>query len=237
MGSGNRIASGLAVLGSAIVLAACGGEERQDAREPSGRFPVDVSEAKFPREQTLAEEPYLILAIDNEGDEQIPDLAVTIWTEEAGSDSDPADGSFSIRSDQPGLANPNRPVWILEEGFPKKLPTGVQVNELAKRPPGGTEVAQTNTFSFGAVAPGDELSMAWKLSAVEPGTYTVRYEVAAGLTGDARAVTLGGEPVEGQFTATISDRPPQSRVNDAGRVVEGTVDSFGGGSQGGGGGG
>ncbi|UJA19507.1 hypothetical protein HJD18_04320 [Thermoleophilia bacterium SCSIO 60948] len=222
------------MLGSAIVLAACGGEERQDAREPSGRFPVDVSEAKFPREQTLADEAYLVLSVDNEGDKQIPDLAVTVWTEEAGSDSDPADGSFSIRSDQPGLANPNRPVWILEEGFPKKLPAGVQIRELEDRPPGGTEVAQTNTFSFGPVAPGDEMTMVWKLGAVEAGTYTVRYEVSAGLTGEARAVTLGGEPVEGQFTAEISDKPAQSRVNDAGRVVEGTVDSFGGGGGGGG---
>lgn len=221
----------MAVLCSAALLAACGGEERQDAREPSGRFPVEVSEARFPRQQRLAEEAYLVLSVDNEGDEQIPDLAVTVWTQEAGSDDPPADGSFETQSENPGLANPNRPVWILEEGFPKKLPEGVQIPELDDRPPGGTEAAQTNTFSFGALAPGDETTMVWKLGAVEEGTYTVRYEVAGSLTGQAKAVTVGGGgPVEGQFTATISRRPTQTRVNDAGRVVEGTVDSFGGGN-------
>ena len=30
-----------------------------------------------------------------------------------------ATGSFSIRTEQPGLANLNRPVWILENKYPR----------------------------------------------------------------------------------------------------------------------
>ena len=33
---------------SALVIAGCGGGQRQDASEPNGKFPVDVSTASFP---------------------------------------------------------------------------------------------------------------------------------------------------------------------------------------------
>ena len=78
---------------------------------------------------------------------------------------------------------------------------------------------QTDTFSFGPVAPGDTKDIVWRVTAVEAGTYTVHYEVAAGLQGKAKAVTGDGSPVEGEFVVTITDKPPQARVNDAGEVV------------------
>lgn len=214
MGAGVRITSGLAGLCVAAVLAGCGGGERQDAEEPNGRFPLQVTEARFPREQRLAERTELVLTARNTGDEQIPDLAVTIYTDEP-----PADGSFNVRVADTRLANPNRPVWLVTEGYPKKLPDGVQISELDERGSGGTEAAQLNTFSFGALQPDGEITMVWELDPVMPGTYTVHYEMAAGLQGEARAVTPGGDPVEGEFVATISDEPTQERIDDAGNVV------------------
>ena len=56
------------------------------------------------------------------------------------------------------------------------------------------------------------------MTPVQAGTYTVHYEVAAGLTGKAKAVTEDGSPVEGEFVVTITDKPPRARVNDAGQV-------------------
>jgi hypothetical protein len=47
----------------------------------------------------------------------------------------------------------------------------------------------------------------------------VNYEVAAGLDGKAKAVTQDGSPVEGQFIADISTKPPKTRVTDSGKVV------------------
>jgi hypothetical protein len=209
-----RIAVALALLGAVLALPACGDdEERQDAAEPSGEFPVDVTTAKFPTRQRLAQTSDLELSIKNIGDEQIPDLAVTICL-----DSCQADGSFSLRSDQPGLANPNRPVWILEQDYPKLLGPGISKKELDKEPSAGAEAAQTNTFSFGPMAPGDDVAPVWRVTPVKGGTYTVHYELAAGLTGKAKATTADGSPAEGSFVVTISTKPPQATVSPSGKV-------------------
>jgi hypothetical protein len=205
----------LTLLGAISALAGCGGGgERQDADEPSGKFPIDVTEAKFPNRQRLAEATNLELTIRNSGDRQVPDLAATIFLDEGG-----ADGSFAIRSDQPGLANPNRPVWILEQGYPKLAPPGADQKELDAAPSAGADVAQSNTFAFGPMAPGDTKDIVWHVTPVMGGTYTVNYEISAGLNGKAKAVTADGGPVKGSFVVTISTKPPRTRVNDQGQVV------------------
>jgi hypothetical protein len=53
---------------------------------------------------------------------------------------------------------------------------------------------------------------------VVAGTYTVHYDVAAGLQGKAKAVTPDGGKVRGQFHVTIASKPPETCVK-AGRVV------------------
>jgi len=215
-----RIAIALALFGAVVALPACGGGgEPQDELEPSGEFPVEVTEAKFPTHQRLAETSDLLLSVRNIGDEQIPDLAVTICIDDC-----TADGSFSLRAEQPGLANPNRPVWILEQDYPKLVKPGVTAKELDDEPTAGAEAAQTNTFSFGAMAPNDEIATAFRVTPVRGGTYTVNYEIAAGLTGKAKAVTADGSPVEGSFVVTISTKPPEATVSPSGKVVIGGDD-------------
>jgi hypothetical protein len=204
---------------STTALSACGGGERQDADEPEGEFPVQIVSADFPSRQQLAQNTDFTLAIANTGERTIPDLAITIFTTSQMSTGNSAadsgnlatsQGSFSVRSDQPDLANPFRPVWILEEGYPKLEGENV---------PAGAEAAQTNTFSFGPLASNETRRMVWNVTAVQPGTYTVHYRVAAGLQGKARAVTADGSVPEGEFVVRISSEPPQTRVNDAGQVV------------------
>jgi hypothetical protein len=210
-----RIAIALALSGAVVILSACGGsdEERPDAAEPEGEFPVEVTDAKFPTRQRLADASDLELAVENIGDEQIPDLAVTICL-----DSCTANGPFSLRSDQGGLANPNRPVWILEEDYPKLLDPAVGSKQLDDEPTAGAAAVQTNTFSFGGVAPGDEIAAVWRVTPVQGGTYTVNYEVAAGLTGKAKAIAADGSPAEGSFVVTISTKPPKATVEPDGSV-------------------
>jgi hypothetical protein len=214
----------VALAAAASVLVACGGgDDRQDADEPSGDFEVRVADATFPTEQRLAETGYLRLAVENAGEEVVPDLAVTIWTGD-----EKASDSFSIYSDQPGLADRNRPVWILEDGYPKcvdddKVPPCIpsdqaSLKEIREAGSAGAEAAQTDTFSFGPLQPGESLEGIWEVTPIQAGTYTVHYEVAAGLTGKAKAVTEDGSPVEGEFVVTITDKPPRARVNDAGEV-------------------
>jgi hypothetical protein len=201
--NGGRLATTVAVL----MLAACGGGgERQDADEPEGEFPLEIVSAKFPNRQRLAETTDLRLGVRNPGKETIPELAVTIST-----DGNPA-APFSIRLDQPELANPNRPVWILEDKYPR---LAGESRPLGSSP---AEVAASNTFAFGPLDPGDSREMIWRVTPVRGGTYTVSYEMAAGLTGKAEAVTAEGSPPNGKFVVTISTKPPQATVDEQGKV-------------------
>jgi hypothetical protein len=189
---------------SGLALAACGGGARQDANEPAGKFPVEITKSEFPNRQRLAETSALELGVKNTGDKTIPDLSITIST-------DPnANESFSIRSQQTGLADPSRSVWILENGFPKYAGQTV---------PAGADAAQTKTFAFGPLEPGATKNIVWSLTPVIAGTYTIDYRIAAGLEGKAVAVTNDGGVPEGEFVVRISDTPPQTRVDDNGKVV------------------
>ena len=224
---GARIAAGFLAVSLAAGIAACGGGQRQDATGPSGNFPVDVTTAKFANHQKLAETNYLQLAIRNAGDQTVPELAVTINTVAEGQPNikSPAystgsgQGSFNIRVDDPNLAFPFRPVWILEEAYPKVIKPGQSIKQLSKTPTSGAASAATDTFQFGSLAPGESKDIAWRVTPVRTGTYTVRYEVSASLTGKAKAVTPDGSPVRGEFVATISGKPPQSCVTGTGKVT------------------
>jgi hypothetical protein len=223
-----RVGIGVVAALVALGVASCGGE-RQDANEPEGNFPVQIVSANFPSKQKLAQNTNLTLSVENSGDKAIPDLAVTIFTTsdastgESGStgtgttstgtasqELPTVQGSFSVRSEQQGLAIPFRPVWILEEGFPKLA---------GQTASAGAEAAQTDTFSFGSLDANQTRDMVWNVTPVQAGTYTVHYRVAAGLQGKAKAVTADGSVPEGEFVVRISSAPPQTRVNDAGQVV------------------
>jgi hypothetical protein len=115
-----------------------------------------------------------------------------------------------VRSQQAGLADASRSVWILENGYPK------YVGETA---PAGADAAQTKTFSFGPLEAGQTKNIVWRLTPVIAGTYTIDYRIEAGLEGKAKAVTNGDSPAEGEFVVQISDTPPQTRVDDSGKVV------------------
>jgi hypothetical protein len=213
---------GIGVIGVLLAagVASCGGT-RQDANEPEGNFPVSIISADFPSKQKLAQNTNLTLAVENSGDQAIPNLAITIFTNSNATTSESttttgsqelptAQGSFSVRSEQQGLAIPFRPVWILEEGFPK------YEGETASA---GAETAQTDTYAFGELPPNQTKRIVWNVTPVQAGTYTVHYRVAAGLEGKAKAVTADGSVPEGEFVVRISSAPPQTRVNDAGQVV------------------
>jgi hypothetical protein len=173
----------------ALAVAGCGGGERQDKNEPSGTFSLNVVKAAFPASQSLAKQEALTIAVKNTDSRTIPDLAVTV-------------DSFTTRSQQAGLADPNRPVWIVDEG-----------------PVGGT-TAYTNTWALGRLAPGATRTFTWKVTAIQPGTHTVKYRVAAGLNGKARAKVNGRDDFQGSFTVAISGKPAQSTVDpDTGKVI------------------
>jgi len=172
-----------------------------------------VTTSKFPTAQRLAETSDLILGVENTGDEALPELAFTITTDDGRADDVVADGSFNVRLDDDSLSNPNRPVWILENKYPRPLgdppSTGL----------GPGFRAQTNTFGFDSLEPGESAEIIWRVTPVMPGTYTLSYRVEAGLQGLAKAVTADGGDVKGEFVVTITDKPPKATVDDAGNVI------------------
>jgi hypothetical protein len=172
------IAAGAATL----AVAGCGGGERQDAAEPSGTFKVDVVRASFPTKQHLAQPERFVIAVRNTGDRAVPNVAVTV-------------SSFAERSEQTGLADPERAVWIIDDS------------------PRGGQTAYTNTWALGRLPPGQTRRFVWRVTAVQAGTHTVKWQVAAGLNGKAKATLSGNRAPAGSVTVDVSDKPGQARVD------------------------
>ena len=60
--------------------------------------------------------------------------------------------------------------------------------------------------------------MTWKLTAVRPGDYTVRWRLSPALEGDAE---LADGNTSGEFQVRIDDAPVSSTVGEDGDVVRG----------------
>jgi hypothetical protein len=180
----------------ALGVGACGGGERQDANEPEGTYKLEVSSAAFPASQSIAETAVLKLAVRNADSKTVPNVAVTIETK-ARTQSGAAQ-AFAQDTGDPNLADPSRPVWILDKG------------------PTGGDTAYTNTWALGRLAPGQTRTFEWHVTAVKAGDYTVDYAVSPGLNGRAKPAAGAGT---GSFKVQIDDTPPDARVGSDGKVI------------------
>jgi hypothetical protein len=183
-----RLVSVALVCSLGVVAAGCGGGARQDVNEPNGLYRVQVVRAEFPSKQSLAKRSKLVIAVKNVDSKTIPNIAVTVK-------------SFDQRSNDPNLADPRRPVFILNTG------------------PHGGDTAYVGTWALGALPPGETKVFTWDVTAVVAKPYRLQYAVSAGLNGKARAILASGGRPTGVFTGAISGKAPQAYVNDAGKVV------------------
>jgi hypothetical protein len=201
--------TGVFVASLAMLISACGGsDESSNAKEPAGTYRAQVVTAEFPTKQGLGQTSLLRLGVRNAGDKTIPAAAVTISV--GGQEGKTSALPFGFRDPQPDLAQPDRPVWVLAAGYPKR------VGDIA---PGGAPTANQKTFNLGRLEPGRTTEWVWKVSAVEAGHYTLLYKVDAGLSGAARAETAAGVQPGGSFAVRISKAPPNTIVTDSGEVV------------------
>jgi len=112
--------------------------------------------------------------------------------------------SFSTRSERADLADAQRPIWIVDV------------------PPEGSTTAYTNTWALGPMFAGETKRFVWRLTPVVAGTHRLRFRVAAGLNGNAKAVLAGDRVPEREVTVRISSRPASARVDpETGAVVHG----------------
>jgi hypothetical protein len=180
-----------------VSVGACGTGPRQDANEPKRDFRVDVVRATFPGQQPLAKRSDLLITVRNAGSETIPNIAVTV----EGADGAAPANAFAEADPQRGLADPSRPVWIVDRG------------------PRGGDTAYVNTWSLGKLAPRQEKTFIWFVTPAVAGTHTVRYRVSAGLNGKAKARLAGGGIPSGSFTVFISNKPAGIKVSPNGDVT------------------
>lgn len=204
-------AAGAAVAILSLGITACGGGDSSssDEQEAAGPYEVKVVTADFPTRQRLGETSLLRIGLRNSGRETIPALTVTVSV--GGEAGQASSLPFGIRSAEPGLAQPDRPVWVLSEKYPKLIGS----EESA-----GAENASRKTFDFGPLKAGATTEAVWKLTASRTGAYRLLYEVGAGLGGEARAETAAGVDPGGSFAARITEVAPETIVTDSGEVID-----------------
>jgi hypothetical protein len=200
-----------------LAVSACGSGANQAANEPSGKFPVAVALVAFPPLQRLAQRTHLVIAVRNAGTKPIPNVAVTICNVTCAYPAPRGEGTssqaFSANISQPDVANPSRPLWIINRG---PGPCGYSCNN------GGQSAAVTaysNTWALGRLGAGHTARFDWALTAVQAGKHVVAWEVAAGLNGKAKAVLAGGAQPQGTISVLVTTRPKRSYVNDSGQIV------------------
>jgi hypothetical protein len=193
----------------ALSIAACGDESSSDANETAGKYRVKVTDASFPAKQQLGQTYLLELGIRNDSDKTIPALTVNVSIK--GKEGETSTLPFGIRDPQPELAQPDRPVWVLAEHYPKFAGSSAA---------GGAGTSSPKTFDFGPLKKGASARVVWKLSAVKAGDYTLVYGIEAGLTDTTKAETGGGVAPGGSLSVKISSAERNTEVTDSGEVVE-----------------
>jgi hypothetical protein len=186
----------VAVLG-ALALTGCGGGSRQDSDEPAGNYTVDVVKASFPQAQRLAGQVQMVISVRNPGRQTIPNIAVTV----EGADGAAPAQAFGEADPQVALAASSRAIWIID------------------RAPRGGDTAYVNTWTLGTLRPNEEKTFRWYVTPTIAGTHTVRYRVAAGLDGKAKAQLAGGGSPAGTFTVAVSPKPAGVKVTPNGDVT------------------
>lgn len=184
-----------AALASLLALSGCGNDEseRQGADDKAGTYQVDVVTASFPRRQQLSREQTLRVTVRNAGSETIPGLAVSLE-------------GINTLNEQPGIADPQSPVWIVDNA------------------PRAGVTAYVNTWSLGELPPNEEQEYVWQMTPVVAGRHTLRWRVAGNLTGSAKAELADGGAPEGTFNVRVRSAPKQTRVNPETGQIVGPVD-------------
>src|SRR3954465_15740831 len=172
---------GLLVIACAGLIAGCGGGgPRHDADEQSGDYKWQGVQAKFPDKQSLAKRSRMVITVKNVDTRTIPNVAVTVK-------------SFDQRKNDPTLADPRRPQFVVNTG------------------PAGGDTAYVGTSALGPLKPGETKTFKWNVTAVVAGKYSLKYAVAAGLDGKARAVLDSGGAPSGEFKGVVSNRAPSAK--------------------------
>lgn len=144
-----------------LLLAGCGGSERQDEGAPSGTWEVTVLDWKFAETQPLGEPQDFVLKVRNDDTRAIPQLIVTI-------------GGMRTIVYQPGAATDIRPIWLLKEP------------DYANVTPYNAKLS--SSFNLGKLEPGETATYTVNLTPLRRGKHTVSYRLSPALFGENKVV-------------------------------------------------
>jgi len=226
------VALALAAAAIAAVLSACGdsssdssatagsdttasdtsGESPSSADQPVSKqgpvYHIELVKSAFVERQLVGETKNMVLAFRNYGRNTVPNMGITFGIAgEAGSTSSLP---FGIHDSTPGLAQPDRPVWVVAQGYPRLFGSPQSA---------GAITANKKTFAFGPLKPGQTKKTTWKLSAVRPGKYRLNYQASGDLSSESVTRSpFPGEPPGMYFNTVISTETPDTEVTDSGEV-------------------
>ena len=130
---------------------------RRRARTPTSRRARTGSRSRARRSrrsQSHRADRVMLVRVRNADRRRRPNVAVTVETDPA--KAAPGTVAFGQRVDDDRLADPERPVWVVDEG-PQRRRLG-RHQHVGARP---------------RSAPGETKTFTWKVTAVEPGDYTL----------------------------------------------------------------
>ena len=193
---------------AALAVSGCGGGKKQDAKEPTGNFPVKVVSSSFPAKQRLAKDSTMEIVVQNAGPKPIPTISVTV---KCGSG---LGGSFNTTTADTNAADPQRPQFVVN-----KIPTASErVNPPLDPAPLERSSAFVDTYPLGPLGAGRSATFRWDVTAVKAGHYKLCWRVNAGLYGKAKATESEG-PISGTFEGDISKKPPTASIGPDGKTV------------------
>jgi hypothetical protein len=109
---------------------------------------------------------------------------------------------FTGHSGDPAQADPRSPIWLVDEDPP------------------GTVTAVEDTWAAGAVAPGRDVTLRWRVTPVLAGTHEVAYAVEPDVAGSGQVRVAGGGHAAGAIRVRVAAKPAQARVDPrTGRVI------------------
>ena len=181
-------------------MAGCGGgstttTSSDNGGQGSGVYRVEVPVATFPAVQHIDSGAVMRIDVRNIGDRPLPNLTATITTDNANT-SAPA---FATRDDQPGLAEPSRPFWIID------------------LPPVDGASALANSWTLGSVAPGETKSFIWQVHPIRSGARAVRWRIAPAFNGGSAQLADGSAPT-GRFPVVVRGIAPSATIEPNGSV-------------------
>lgn len=184
---------------AALLVAGCGGPDRQDTDEKRGTYRVEVTEARFPDEQKLAKASRMTITVRNVDSKTIPNLAVTMGTGVGNPSA--AEGPAGLTFYDEGNEDPAKPIFVVDTS------------------PRGGETAYKDTWALGQLKPGRSKTFSWDVTAVDARPYDIKYRVSAGLDPGVRAITASGGQPAGRFSGEVVDSAPDAKVADSGEDI------------------